>query len=100
MNLLVWKTSQPCLFRAYVRAVVLRRGGVPVDLNMGLRNMGGDSVYGHCWLTLKGAPYCESEAVETSYPVFLGKNERGIQYWAGARDSEEMARVKREEEES
>jgi hypothetical protein len=94
---LVRKTSQPCLFRSYVRAVLLRHSGFPVDLNIGLRNMGSSAVYGHCWLTLDGVPYFEREDVEDTYPFFLGKTAAGIQYWAGSVDTENMIRIKREE---
>lgn len=96
IKLLVWNTSQPCLFQAYVRAVVLRHGGILVDLNIGLRNMGSSSVYGHCWLTLDGIPCYEIEPVEEAYPVFLGKSTTGISYWAGPVDTEGMVRKKRE----
>lgn len=96
IKLLVWNTSQPCLFHSYVRAVVLRHGGILVDLNVGLRNMGSSSVYGHCWLTLDGIPYYEPEAVDEVYPVFLGKSITGISYWAGPIDTKDMIRKKKE----
>lgn len=97
MKLLMRRTSQPCLFQSYVRAVVLRHGGFPVDLNIGMRNMGSSSVYGHCWLTLEGVPYHEVETVESTYPFSLGRSATGIQYWAGSVDTKEMLRTKREE---
>ncbi len=96
-KLLVSRTSQPCLFQSYVRGVVLRHGGCPVDLNIGMRNMGSASVYGHCWLTLDDVPYHEKEAVETVYPFSLGRSKTGIQFWAGSVDTKEMLRKKREE---
>jgi hypothetical protein len=96
VKLLAWNTSQPCLFQSYVRAVVLRHGGILVDLNIGLRNMGSASVYGHCWLTLDGVPYFESEAVDEVYPFFFGKSTTGINYWGGPIDTEDMVRKKKE----
>jgi len=93
---LVRKTSQPCLFRSFVRGVVLRRSGIPVELNIGLRNMGSSSVYGHCWLTLDGKAYVEQEAVDQLYPVFMGKDRSGVSCWAGSVDTSNMHRTKRE----
>ncbi len=96
-KLLLRRTSQPCLFQSYVRAVVLRHGGFPVIINIGMRNMGSSSVYGHCWITLNGVPCHEIENVEISYPFLLGTSAVGISYWAGSVDTKEMIRAKREE---
>lgn len=96
-KLLLRRTSQPCLFQSYVRAVVLRHGGFPVSINIGMRNMGSSSVYGHCWLTLEDVPYHEVENVGISYPILLGTSVVGISYWAGSVDTKEMIRAKREE---
>ena len=73
-----------CLYRAYSRACVLRRLGVPVVVNMGLHNLGNSAeTRGHCWLTLHGQPVEEDVSIRRQYPVQIGRTKSGVCFWVG-----------------
>lgn len=56
-----------CLTRGVTRYVVLRRGGVDVELAFGL-GPEADGFAGHCWLELAGTPYLEREDPRGRFP--------------------------------
>jgi hypothetical protein len=79
------RTGRKCFFRSFVLGCVLRKHGIPADLNVGLRGLvGSDSrgrVDGHCWLTLCNSPFAERCDPKGDYPHFLGVARNGIRYW-------------------
>ncbi len=57
---LPWPWRHTCLRRSAVLYHLLRRGGRPVELCVGVRRDPGDALAAHAWLTLDGQPYLES----------------------------------------
>lgn len=75
-------TGRKCFFRSYILATLLRKQGIPVIMNIGLRVAGsGYRVYGHCWLTINGKSFSEIIDQSEMYSVNLGYGENGICYW-------------------
>ena len=56
---LPWPWRHTCLRRSAVLYHLLRRGGRPVELCVGVRRDEGDALAAHAWLTLDGQPYLE-----------------------------------------
>jgi len=84
-----------CYYRSYVLAVVLRQRGIPVSLNVGLRNLRSQAKNrGHCWVTLKGKPIFEFDDGIRLYPYLLKQNPYGINFWAGSNDEHLIKRHK------
>jgi hypothetical protein len=79
------RTGRKCFIRSYILATVLRRWGLPVSINVGLRNLNGTGqTEGHCWLTTpEGALFAEPADPLQEYPVFMGDGPPGIRYWVG-----------------
>ena len=78
------RTGRKCFFRSFIIASVLRRWGIPVEINFGLRNIGQNRrETGHCWLTLDGRPYAEKSQVQDLYPIAFGAAPNGVSYWYG-----------------
>lgn len=78
------RTGRKCFYRAFARAAILRRRGVPVMVNMGLHKMAKSvETRGHCWLTLDGQPFFEDEMIGRLYPIQMGQSETGVRFWAG-----------------
>jgi len=87
-RLVVFRSKHQCFYRAYARAVVLRKCGVPVVLNLGLVNLGaGKQVEGHCWLTLNGRDFFEKSGVRHLYQHKLAQTDGDVCYWVGAERS-------------
>ena len=87
-RVMVLRTKHRCFYQSYSRAVTLRKLGVPVVLNLGLRNLGaktGPGVRGHCWITVGDKPLFERKVWEM-YPVLLAETPAGVRYWAGQND--------------
>ncbi|NLZ17785.1 MAG: lasso peptide biosynthesis B2 protein [Desulfobulbaceae bacterium] len=82
-TLLAGKSRHACFYRSYPLAVLLRKKGVPVQLNIGLMGLGPhQELRGHCWLSAKGKVFNELEAASSlSYPEFLGQGGEGVLYW-------------------
>jgi hypothetical protein len=80
--LLFWKPGR-CFYRSFVLATLLRRRGLPLELNFGLRQQGRGkwTPQAHCWLTLNGELYREKGDPSESYPVPLGNRCDIIKYW-------------------
>lgn len=57
---LPWPWRHTCLRRSAVLYHLLRRGGRPVELCVGVRRDEGEALAAHAWLTLDGQPYLES----------------------------------------
>ncbi len=53
-----FRVRRPCLFRSLALFSHYRRKGVPVGIAYGIRKSG-DSLDGHSWLILDGAPFLE-----------------------------------------
>jgi hypothetical protein len=74
-----------CFYRSYAVVSVLRRWGIPLELNIGLGSLEASrKTEGHCWVTLHGEKFFEHTSPEETYPIEIGRNESGIRYWAGA----------------
>ena len=79
------RTARKCFFRAFIMASVLRKWGIPVVMNVGLRNLKTfKRTDGHCWLTLDGLPFAETNNPEQIYPFEMGSGTNGVRYWIGA----------------
>ncbi len=79
------RTGRKCFVRSYILATVLRKWGVPVVINVGLKNLNGNSrTEGHCWLTTpEGALFAEPTDPQQEYPVFMGNGAADVRYWVG-----------------
>lgn len=78
------RTGRKCFFRSFIMASVLRKWGLPVIMNVGLRGLrGARRTDGHCWLTLDGKPFGETDNPNRDYPVQLDQGINGVQYWLG-----------------
>ena len=77
------KSRHACWYRSYPLAVLLRKRGVAVQLNIGLMGLQPrQELRGHCWLTFEGRIFNELEAASSqSYPEFLGEGGQGVRYW-------------------
>lgn len=97
IKLFTYKTHQPCYYRAYTLACILRKIGIPVILNVGLRNLRSlNKNRGHCWLTLQGQPIFEDDdEVHLIYPYELVQSSNGINFWMGLNDENYIKRHKR-----
>ena len=79
---LLFCSKHRCFFRAYAVAVVLRRWGLPLVLNIGLRNLGPSAqTRGHCWLSLNGRKFYEHLKPNVLYPFAMGSAAGDIAYW-------------------
>lgn len=77
------RTGRKCFFRSYVLGSALRRWGVPVVLNVGLRRgPGAGRAVGHCWLSLGDELFAEPRSTAEEYPCLLGAGDE-IRYWTG-----------------
>ncbi|MEZ4599677.1 MAG: lasso peptide biosynthesis protein [Syntrophotaleaceae bacterium] len=82
VRMMLPRTRHGCFYRTLSRTIVLRKLGVPVAVNIGLRNLDGTlTVKGHCWLSLNGMPFQEPPDTTAMYPFFLGKLENGLLCW-------------------
>ena len=74
-----------CFYRAFATAVMLRRRGWCVTLNLGCKTAstmpGGFS--GHCWASLGGTPLGEINDPRASYPIRMGTYKSLLHYWLG-----------------
>ena len=79
------RTSRKCFFRSYIMASVLRRMGIPIQINVGLKNLNGFyRSNGHCWLSLNGFPFAEKNDPIDKYPFKITDSDNGISYWVGS----------------
>ena len=79
-----WRRHR-CFYRAFALASVLRRGGLPIVLNLGYRGLHDRrSRQAHCWLTLDGALFFETTVTADAYPVRLGGIAGQIEYFVGS----------------
>ena len=60
LHRLPWPWKFTCLKRAAVLYALLRRGGMPVELRVGVRRDAGGELAAHAWLVRDGAPYLET----------------------------------------
>ncbi len=74
-----------CFYRSFTLANILRKGGIPLVLNVGGRGLGLNEVgKAHCWLTLENELFHEKENALELYPLEMGYNQdRSIRYWIG-----------------
>lgn len=82
---LLSKGSHHCFYRSVVLAVLFRKQGVPLVVNIGGRSLSSSSrMKAHSWLTLNGQPFYEHPNSLTIYPFDMGYNaDRSIRYWIG-----------------
>jgi hypothetical protein len=90
------RSRHTCYYKSYALACVLRQKGVPVSLNLGLRNLGSlEKNRGHCWLTFKGKPVLESDdESHRLYPHLMQLGKSDVNYWVGANDEQIIQRHK------
>lgn len=93
-GLVAGKSRHACFYRSYPLAVVLRKRGVPVQLNIGLMGLQPQQrLRGHCWLSLHGTVINEPEPFSSAaYPELLGDNGFGVCYWVKAGQGDYMSR--------
>jgi hypothetical protein len=84
IRLVILRRRHLCFYRSFTMASVLRELGVPVALNIGLRQIfNGGQVTGHCWLSLNGKPFQEGKDPQAVYPYALGVSNEGVRYFVG-----------------
>ena len=91
-------TRHSCFYRAYAMANILRKKGLPVSFNIGLRNLSpADATRGHCWLSLNGQPFYEKnlDAVAIYADVLMGKTTQDICYWINSDPAHQVMRARR-----
>jgi hypothetical protein len=74
-----------CFYRSVVLALLLRKKGIPVVINVGGLGLATTSrMTAHCWLTLNGDSFFEQPNSLTLYHFDMGHNtDRSIRYWIG-----------------
>ncbi|PLY01238.1 MAG: hypothetical protein C0624_10750 [Desulfuromonas sp.] len=78
----IFRTKHLCFYRSYILLSIFRRLGLPLALNIGMKNFHRpDEIGGHCWLTLNNEPFFEDELTAENFPVFMGTNNRGMAFW-------------------
>ena len=90
-HLLARSSRHFCWYRSYPLAVLLRKRGVPVQLNIGLMGLN-QRTRGHCWLSLDGRVINEPGDLSAAYPEFLGDNGCGTVFWTAAGPGEYVSR--------
>ena len=90
------RSRHGCYYRSYVLACILREKGIPVSLNIGLRNLRSrEKNRGHCWLTLNGKPVFDpDDQVPGLYCHRLKQGNSDINYWIGSNDAGGIMRHK------
>ena len=85
MNRLLSRDSHHCFYRSVILAVLFRKKGVPLVVNIGGRSLGSSvRMKAHSWLTLNEEPFSEQPNSLTIYPFDMGYNaDRSIRYWVG-----------------
>lgn len=84
VRLLAFRTRHLCFYRTYAIATILRRRGLPLQMNVGLCNLKDPrGANGHCWSTLDGEVIAEEEDPRRLFPLPLGSPRRGVQFWVG-----------------
>jgi hypothetical protein len=74
-----------CFYRSVTLAVLLRRQGVPLVVNVGARSVHDPArMKAHSWLTLDGELFYEQPNSLSIYPFAMGYNaDRSVRYWIG-----------------
>ena len=84
VRLVIPSKRHRCYYRSFTLASVFRELGVPVTLNVGLRQLfNGSQVTGHCWLSLNGRIFKEKGDPQAIYPYALGADGEGVSYFVG-----------------
>lgn len=93
-GLVAGKSRHACFYRSYPLAVMLRKRGLPVQLNIGLMGLQPQQrLRGHCWLSLHGRVINEPEPFSSAaYPELLGDNGSGVCYWVKVGQGDYMSR--------
>ncbi|MCK4798305.1 MAG: lasso peptide biosynthesis protein [Spirochaetes bacterium] len=102
LSIVLLKTDHLCFYRSYGLAIILRKRGVPVVMNIGGRSLSSpENMKAHSWLTLFEKPFYEKPNSIQLYPYDMGYNkERAVNYWIGPEfdrkilDNEERKRKK------
>ncbi len=85
LNAVLSKDSHHCFYRSVILAVLFRRKGVPLVMNIGGRSLNSSAkMKAHSWLTLNEAPFYEQPNSLSIYPFDMGLNaDRSVRYWIG-----------------
>ena len=84
LSALLRKNSHHCFYRSVILAMLLRRKGVPLVVNIGGRSLSSPSMKAHSWLTLDDKPFHEQPNSLSIYPFDMGYNaDRSVRYWIG-----------------
>jgi len=85
LKIVILKTDYLCFYRSYGLALVLRKRGVPVVMNVGGHSLSSpENMKAHSWLTLFKQPFYEKTNSIQLYPYDMGFNkERNVNYWIG-----------------
>lgn len=102
LSITLLKSDHLCFYRSYGLAIILRKRGIPVVMNIGGRSLSSsENMKAHAWLTLFEKPFNEKPNSIQLYPYDMGYNkERAVNYWIGpdfdrkVLDSEERKRTK------
>ena len=78
--LVIWR-RRICFYRSYATACVLRSRGVAVALNFGYRWDGPAGAMAHCWMTLDGQLFRETEETARIYSAYLGEKDPSVRFW-------------------
>jgi hypothetical protein len=83
LSILLFLKPGPCFYRSFAFACVLRKRGVPIELNFGCKNLReiDGRARAHCWLTIGGDSFQEDRDPREDYPVYAGTNGKGINFW-------------------
>lgn len=79
------KSGHFCFYRSVTLAVLFRRQGLPLVVNVGGRSLGSpEKMKAHSWLTLEGKPFFEQPNAVELYAFDMGANADGsVRYWIG-----------------
>ncbi len=85
INMLTKRTGHYCFYRSVTLAVLFRKQGLPLVVNVGGRALGSATrMKAHSWLTLHGEPFYEPPNAIDIYPLPMGYNTDGsVRYWIG-----------------
>jgi hypothetical protein len=84
LNVLFFWHPGPCYYRSYTILYVLRRAGVEIELNFGMKNPFAEKkkvIRAHCWLSYKGRLFLQDDKVLRDYPSRAAEPKDGISFW-------------------
>jgi len=84
--LMLWKPGR-CFYRSYVIANILRKKGVPLQINFGCENYleRTGKAKAHSWLTLQGLPFAEKGNPSVRFPIRISVPDSDVNFWLGTK---------------